>query len=245
MPYVVLGVAVLIGVLLLARVFISAEPKSIVRGLKWSGAVLGIALIGGLAATRQLEWLMSAAAVSLPFILRWRRASAMGRGPSGSRGAQTSSVETRFLRMSLDHGTGALDGTVIDGPFAGRRLSELSFAEAMELLRRCRIEDDQSASVLEAYLDRARPGWRDGEEEPGPRARTEGGHGGGSRTWGRGTGGLTREEAYKVLGLEPGASRESIKEAHRRLMRHVHPDMGGTDYLAARINEAKDLLLGD
>ena len=56
---------------------------------------------------------------------------------------------------------------------------------------------------------------------------------------------MEREEAYKVLGLQPGASREAIKAAHRRLMQRVHPDHGGSDELAACVNRAKDLLLGD
>ena len=140
MPYVILGVAVLIGLVLLARAFVNAEPKSLVRTLKWSGAILGGLFVVYLVATRQLEWLISLAAVSMPFLLRWRRVTAMGRGGSSA---------------------------------------------------------------------------------------------------------LTRDEAYKVLGLQPGATPEAIKEAHRRLMRQFHPDVGGSDYLAARINEAKDLLLGD
>jgi DnaJ family protein C protein 19 len=55
---------------------------------------------------------------------------------------------------------------------------------------------------------------------------------------------MSREEAYEVLGLHPGASETDIREAHRRLMRGAHPDAGGSDWLAARINQARDILLG-
>jgi DnaJ-domain-containing protein 1 len=249
MPYLILGIALLIGVMLLARAFVAADAHTLARTLKISGLVVGGAFVVYLAATRQIEWLFSAAAVAMPFLVRWRRMRqppqgwgwSWGSGGSTQRsGGQSSQVETRFIRMSLDHDSGVIDGVVIDGGFAGRKLSELSFSDLLALLRECRLADEQSASVLEAYLDRTHRDWR----EAGPGAAGEQR----SRTWGRGPAGsssLTPEEAYKVLGLEPGATREEIKEAHRRLMRANHPDMGGSDYLASRINEAKDLLLGD
>ena len=174
----------------------------------------------------------------------WPGLDGLFREPRKSPG-QKSGVRTDFVEMLLDHDSGRMEGRCLKGRFAGSELASLREAEVIQLLDEVSTSDSQGAALLEAYLDRARPGWRDGEEEAGPRARTDDGRGGGSRSWGRGASGLTREEAYKVLGLEPGASREAIKEAHRRLMRHVHPDMGGTDYLAARINEAKDLLLGE
>jgi hypothetical protein len=58
------------------------------------------------------------------------------------------------------------------------------------------------------------------------------------------TGPMTRDEALQVLGLEPGAPKERILSQYRNLMKKVHPDVGGTTYLAARLNEAKDTLLG-
>jgi DnaJ-domain-containing protein 1 len=251
MPYLVLGIALLLGLLLLARGFVSADPHALARTLKWSGVALGGAAVVYLAATRQIEWLFSAIAVGLPFFMRWRRMRqpaqgwgwGMGGGSKRRAAGQSSSVETRFLRMALDHDSGTIDGVVIEGQFAGKKLGELSLSELLTLLRECRIADEQSASVLEAYLDRAHKDWREaggaGEGAGAGEADKR------SRSWGRAaSSALTPDEAYKVLGLEPGASRAAIKEAHRRLMRANHPDMGGSDYLAARINEAKDLLLG-
>jgi DnaJ domain len=243
MPYLILGVALLIGFVLLAQGITNVDPRSLARTLKWSGAALSGALVGYLLVTRQIEWALSAVAVTLPLLLRWGRWSPM-RGGFGRPGGRTrsSNVETRFLRMNLDHATGTLDGVVLSGAFAGRKLSELGESELMELLRECRVGDDQSASVLEAYLDRTHGAdWR--RADPGGGTDTGSASGGRRRRGPQPASAMTRDEAYKVLGLERGATPDEIKEAHRRLMRHCHPDMGGSDYLAARVNEAKDVLL--
>jgi DnaJ-domain-containing protein 1 len=155
-------------------------------------------------------------------------------------------VETRFLRMSLDHDSGILDGMVLEGQFRGRRLSELGNEQLSELLRECRVEDEQSATVLEAYLDRTYgASWRGGEK-----AEAGAGAGTGERQGGRGSspwrgGKMTRDEACEVLGLRPGATPGEIKKAHHELMKKYHPDQGGSNYLATKINQAKEVLLGD
>jgi hypothetical protein len=151
------------------------------------------------------------------------------RGPAvGS----SSTVETPFVRMSLDHDTGGMTGTVLQGRFAGMRLDELGRAELLALLRECRTMDEEGARLVEAYLDRADPDWRadlHGGQAGGPAAAT--------------TSDVTIEEAYAILGLRPEADEEAIKAAHHRLMKQLHPDHGGTDYLAAKLNRARDVLL--
>ena len=140
---------------------------------------------------------------------------------------QTSQIETAFLRMRLDHDTGEMDGTVLQGRYEGCELRGLGLAELLELLRECR-SDRQSMAVLEAYLDRIHEDWRERRgPPPGPSSD-----------------GMNEDEARAVLGVGPGASREEIVQAHRRLMQRLHPDRGGSDYLAAKLNAAKDLLLG-
>mgnify|MGYP003313822543 FL=1 len=137
--------------------------------------------------------------------------------------------------MRLDHDSGKLDGTVLHGSFNGRQLSELALADLIILLQECRINDAQSASILESYLDRAHgTEWRggDGAGRDGQSNATQNGSV------------MTVEEAYDILGLKPGAGKDQIREAHRKLMLKNHPDHGGSTYIAARINQAKELLIG-
>jgi len=136
----------------------------------------------------------------------------------------------------LDHDTGEMEGRCLKGRFAGRMLSSLSETELLVLLEELRATDAQGASLIEAYLDRRAPGWREGRVEEAAKEQARAPRGGRIR--------MSREEAYEVLGLKKGASEDEIRAAHRKLMMKLHPDQGGSTYLAARINEAKDVLLG-
>jgi DnaJ-domain-containing protein 1 len=153
------------------------------------------------------------------------------KGAAGPSTGNASDVETRFLRMSLDHDTGAMEGVVLEGAYRGRRLAELALDELTDLLAVCRAQDSQSATVLEAYLDRVHGDvWRAASHAGGT------GHGKESTL-------MTAAEAREILGVDPDAGRDDIIEAHRRLMQKNHPDRGGSTYLAAKINQAKDVLL--
>jgi DnaJ domain len=141
---------------------------------------------------------------------------------------QASNGLTAYLEMELDHDTGRMNGRVLAGSYQGAALDALDQVTLMKLLREI---DDDSRDLLAAYLDRREPGWREyAQRDAGAGARAAGGN-------------MSEEEAYQILGLQPGATVEEISRAHRSLIKKLHPDQGGTTYLAARINEAKDVLL--
>ena len=151
------------------------------------------------------------------------------------------SVRTAFLEMSLDQASGALSGHVLAGSFTGRDLASLSRTELAQLWRECRAGEPQSRQLLEAYLDRTWQEWR--ADMPRLGGGTGSSNGAGQSAPDRGRAPMTRQEAYDVLGLATGAGLDEIKSAHRNLMKRLHPDQGGTNYLAAKINEAKDVLI--
>jgi hypothetical protein len=134
--------------------------------------------------------------------------------------------------MELDHDSGALEGTVLTGRREGRRLADMSLEELLDLGRELET-DAESAQLLEAYLDSRFPVWREHAQADAGRRQA------GAPA----SGAMTKQEAYEILGLEAGASTAEIRKAHRRLMQRLHPDLGGSSFLAARINEAKEILL--
>src|SRR5271169_3430773 len=225
------GFAVLGGVLLLVYLFANADPARLARNLKWAAiAVAGVAVIALVLfpPAREFAALLFPLAMSMPLLSRLRSIIDRYRAPAGGR---ASTVTTAFLRMSLDHDTGSMSGTVLRGQFAGLRVEELGVGDLLALLRECRAEDEEGARLLEAYLDRLHPDWRAefgaGQSPQPPRGGTD----------------MTVEEAYEILGLKPDADAAAIKAAHHRLMMQLHPDHGGTDYLATKINRARDVLL--
>lgn len=255
MPYLFLGVGLLAALLLAARWFANADPKVLVQVAKWVGVPLLGGLVIFLAVTGRLAAALMLAPVAIPWIMRLRSAattaknkSRMSNQTSGGASGQSSEVETRILSMSLDHDSGEMSGIVKDGPFKGRELSTMALPELVDLLNYCLINDQQSAKVLETYLDRTHEDWRLNVRPAGGGAGGEsgGGWGGNGNSGGRSaspSAAMTRDECYKILGLESGASAQEIKAAYHRLMSVLHPDKGGSTYLAAKLNEAKDILL--
>jgi hypothetical protein len=237
--YLLLGVGLLVAVIFVLRWYANADVKTLATVLK----VCAVALIGVvivvLAFSGQLGWALGAATFLLPWLIQGRRAATTARNytrmASGPK-AQTSHVETRYLRMHLDHETGRLDGDVLSGPFAGRSLADLSEADLIALFQEWRVGDPPSAQLLETYLDRAFADWRERADVKSEEAA--GGEGMPSSP------AMSKEEAYRVLGLEPGASEAEIKAAHHRLIAGLHPDRGGSSFLAAQVNRARDVLLG-
>ncbi len=217
---------------------IQAIPPGQRRGayIKLGLALLVIVVLVG-TITGRMHWIGAAATALLvgigrliPLLIRmfpmlqWlhgQRASTS----SGSGGQST--VETSLLRMTLDHDSGNMNGEVLSGEFSGRSLDDLDREQLDTLLAWCRQQEEDSARLLETYLSR-----RFGEEAyQAPKTPPT-------------SGAMNRSEALAILGLEEGATEDDIMEAHRRLMQKLHPDRGGSDYLAAKLNQAKDFLLG-
>lgn len=244
MPYLLLVLAIVIGVVLIIWGVSGSDPRVIKRIFKWSAISIGGASLIYLGVTGRLMTAGWIAGGLLPLLLRWRAMQNVFKGFRGATPGQASDIETRYLRMHLDHDTGELRGTVLEGQFQGSLLQELDLAQQVELLQECRIHDEQSAQILESYLDRTHgASWRGGDDGSGSRSgdRTGGGAGGGRAQSG---GGMTRDEAYEILGVAKGSKPDAIRDAHRKLMLKNHPDQGGSTYLAAKINQAKELLLG-
>ena len=235
MLYLIGGVLLLFGLLLLARLFVSADPKQLARFVKWGAVALALSAVIALAVSGRLSMLLALAAALFPLL---RRLHSLLGGMWSPAAGNVSEVETAYIRMNLDHDTGAMTGTVLQGQFAGLRLDELRRADLLSLLRECRAADEDGARLVEAWLDRMDPDWRD-DLHGGP----QGGQGAAGAPPPRGTADVTVEEAYAILGLTPGADSAAIKAAHHRLMKQLHPDHGGTDYFAAKINRARDVLL--
>jgi hypothetical protein len=168
------------------------------------------------------------------WLLGWNALRIPGFAPSGRPSSgKVSRVRSTLIEMELDHDSGSMDGTVLGGPLAGRRLSSIDEAGLKHLYQECSAGDPEGVRLLEAYFDRRFPRWR----EDAQRDRHAGaGH--------SPTGPMTEQEAYDILGLQPGAAVGEIRQAHRALMKKLHPDQGGSTYLAARVNQAKEVLLG-
>ncbi|MFN0041968.1 MAG: DnaJ domain-containing protein [Alphaproteobacteria bacterium] len=224
MQILLLGLVSALGLVLAVRWLAGAEPASVARALRVFAVAAAVLLLAFVVLSGRWGLIPLFLFIGLPWLNRLRAIKRAARTRQGPTQGKTSEVETRFLRLTLDHDTGALDGEVRAGSFAGRPLADLALDELHALLVEV-AGDDESVRLIEAYLDREHVGWREGAP-----ANLDGDMG--------------RKEAYRVLGLAPGASEAEIREAHRKLMTRMHPDRGGSDYLAAKINRAKDVLLG-
>lgn len=197
-------------------------------------------------AMRNAHWL-----IQLLSVWRSRSGGATRVGGGGEQSQEgESGINTAWLNMTLNHRTAEMDGTVRQGVYEGRKLSTMALPELIDLASACQ-DDSDSLQLLEAYLDRRFPEWREQYSDAGHQG--SGGSADGSNSHRNGAGqspgqhpdsaGMTEALALEILGLQAGADRQAITDAHRRLMQKLHPDRGGSDYLAKRINEARDYLL--
>jgi len=222
-----------------ARGFANARPETLKVVLRWLLAGVGTLVALWLLFSGRGANALFALILFAPLIQRWwnQQKARYTFSRPGADSGRASSVETAFLRMRLDHDSGQMTGAVLRGHHRGRELHTMTLADLLVLRREVLADDPQSVPLVESFLDYAfGPDWRDADE-PAPGAE-------GTQAR-RPSAAMTREEALAVLGLREGATEAEIREAHRRLMMHAHPDRGGSTYLAAKINQARDLLLGD
>jgi len=231
---ILLALVLLAGIALAIAWFLRTNPSAVARMLRPILIGLGGIGVGGLliVGLRFLPGLLPELFGLAGLVLAGLIARALRRRPSGGfstpGSSQRTEVRTAFLQAWLDHASGDVGGAVLAGRFAGRTLESLADGELLDLHGEC-AGDADSLKILEAYLDRRLgPDWRNARKPPPRGPRTD----------------MTREEALAVLGLGEGASDDDIRAAHRRLIQRMHPDVGGSADLAARINRAKDVLLG-
>jgi hypothetical protein len=229
MPAIIFGFLVLVLALWVLNLISKADPKIAARVVKAAGGLMSLAFAVFLGVRGELPIAIPLGAFGLG-LLGW-----MPFGPAGfsartqrSKG-QTSRVRTTFLELELDHDSGAMHGTIIAGSRRGSSLDAVSVETLAGLVGEF---DDESRALLVAYLDRRDAGWRE-------HAQADAATGSSSSA---SSGKMSENEAHQILGLQPGASIDDVAQAHRRLMKRLHPDQGGSTYLAARINEAKEVL---
>jgi hypothetical protein len=229
MPQLLLALALLAALGFGIVWFLRAKPSSVARAVRPVLAVVGLVAIVGLtsALPMLLPELLGIAGIVLAWMVVRRLRQRSGGGFSQPGAGQRTEVRTPFIEAWIDHATGDVGGRVLQGRFAGRILDTLADGELFALHEEC-VGDADSLRVLESYLDRRLgPDWRTAQASPrGPRTD------------------MTRQEALATLGLQEGATDDEIRAAHRRLILRMHPDAGGSAELAARINRAKDVLLG-
>lgn len=226
----ILGLVIVVGGWYLIKSFANAQPAQ-ARGL--------IRKMGGIAVMAFGGFMMLKGEINVAIPLFMLGLGLMGQQamfPNGMpwqrrTAGQNSRVATSIIAMQLDHDTGRMEGDVLAGPFKGRKLSSLTLPEAQALHAQCAAAQDQSRALFEAWIERTHPEWRNqwdsGAGRSAPAASPK----------------MTRAEALAILGLKEGATPDEVRAAHRRLMKTAHPDLGGSDYLAAKINEAKEFLL--
>ncbi|HMJ27414.1 MAG TPA: DnaJ domain-containing protein [Xanthobacteraceae bacterium] len=227
----IFGLVVLALLLWALHAFTKVKPQTAAVVLKTGGGLGALAVAGLLGARGRLDIAIPLGLTGLG-LLGWLPWSIPGLGARMRRSAgQVSRVRSAFVEMELEHDTGTMRGRILAGRHEGAALDALDVATLAGFLPDI---DEESRSLLMAYLDRREPLWREN-------AQADATAGSSRRGWS--TGKMTEEEAYQVLGVQPGASAKDIGLAHRSLMKKLHPDQGGSTYLAARVNEAKDVLL--
>ncbi|PCH62176.1 MAG: molecular chaperone DnaJ [Gammaproteobacteria bacterium] len=252
-PQFILGLLVIGAFVLFLNAFLKASPAHVAKKIKQIGFYVAIGFVVLLAIVK-LNWIIAVIGALfallprlmpllrylpiLKWVQNWRKGpSGFGNTQQSSQSTQTNSsqsskVSARYITMTLNHESGELDGEIIEGQFAGQRLSTLSKEAIIQFHKECLANDNESAALVETYLNRIYGDtWSDADhqshQQSSPNTK----------------GNMSNAEALEILGLAKGASKKEIIAAHRLLVQKVHPDRGGSNYLAAKINQAKDILI--
>ncbi len=230
-----LGIALAALLWWLAKGYARSDKAAVTQALKVVGGLAALGLAAVLGAKGRIDmalllggfgaWALGWGALNLPG--PWRRIIPGGIPPRSSR------IRSAMIEMEIDHATGRMEGAVLAGTLAGRRLSSLDHSALRRLHDECSALDSEGLALLEAYLDRRFARWREdaqGDRDTRTRVHAHAGV-------------MSKDEAYQILGLQPGAGLDEIQKAYRTLMKKLHPDQGGTAYLAARVNQARETLL--
>jgi len=243
----------LIFVLIFAvRILMRAAPAKsawFIQRLVWTAGILVFLF---LLLTGRLHWLFALILGAIPLLRRalpylryapivgslWKRYGGRGNtiggngNGNGNTSGQYSTVRSNYIEMTLNHENGAMDGDVLQGQFKGSRLQSMSLVQLLSLLGEVR-DDNDSVALLQTYMDHAHHGWREQAQAAGAD----------QANLGTPSSAMTQSEACQILGVKIDADRAEIIAAHKRLIQKIHPDRGGSPYLAAKINQAKDFLL--
>jgi len=234
LPRIIIALLILCGLLYAIYRFkrLDAEGRR-----NWSKKIIivsAVAVVLGLAATGRLHWLAAAAGALLALLPRAIRL-VMGLWPALSpyfkryQQNKQSSMTARFLSLQINMLSGDLQGDVLEGSHKGEKLQSMTIDQLCELLQECQQQDSQSAALLMAYMQRMHPDWKPDADKTSYNSAD--------------TSAMTEQQARDILGVSESATKSEIIKAHKRLMQKMHPDRGGSDYLAVQINKAKEVLL--
>ncbi len=179
--------------------------------------VFGAISAAGLLLVKLLPWVIR----SLPFIFKLYTTRSAGASPR--------QIRTRMLLFTLNHATGKIDGRVLGGDFAQQLLSAMNVEQLQALYTQCLQQDPAALHLLLLYAQRERPEWQVSQAQAGGASGAE--HS------------MLPADAAALLGVDISADVAAIRAAHKDLIARLHPDRGGTDYLAMQINRARDVLL--
>ena len=234
MPRIILLLLALLVIFYLLYRFKRLDALMKNKLIKMLLIILSVSLLAVLVLTGRLSWLIAAVGALLPLVPRvarfilsvWPTVLPYFKRYQQNR---QSTMTTRFIHLRIDMLSGEFQGEVLEGRFQGQKLQEMSLEQVMLLLDQCKQEDAESASLLIAYLDRKYPDWARGESESYSESMSD--------TV------MSDKQARDILGIDDTASKKDVIKAHKRLMQKMHPDRGGSDYLAKQINKARDTLL--